>query len=89
MTKWGQRPHWEFSATYLGRDAHGDWLGIPAGTTMTRPGMDYVAPVAQVGLVPGPGTPVEFELAIAYRHSSPALDAFVAAIRLHAKMIAL
>jgi len=37
----------------------------------------------------GPGTPVEFELAIAYAHSSPVLDAFVAATRLHAKMIAL
>ena len=59
MTKWGERPHWEFAATYLGSDAHGDWLGIPAGTTMTRPGKDYVAPTAQVGLVPGPGTPVE------------------------------
>lgn len=35
----------------------------------------------------GPGTPVEFELAIAYAHSSPVLDAFVAATRLHAKMI--
>ena len=55
MTKWGDLPHWEFDATYLGSDAHGDWLGIPAGTTMTRPGVDYVAPTAQVGLVPGPG----------------------------------
>ncbi len=36
----------------------------------------------------GPGTPVEFELAIVYAHSSPVLDAFVAATRLHAKMIA-
>lgn len=36
----------------------------------------------------GPGTPVEFELAIAYAHSSPVLDVFVAATRLHAKMIA-
>lgn len=36
----------------------------------------------------GPGTPVEFELAIAYAHSSPILDAFVAATRLHTKMIA-
>lgn len=36
----------------------------------------------------GPGTPVEFELAIAYAHSSPVLDAFVAATRLHTKMIA-
>jgi len=59
MTKWGGRPHWEIPATYLGSDAHGDWLGIPAGTTMTRPGVDYVAPVAQVGLVPGPGSDIE------------------------------
>jgi len=58
MTKWGDRPHWEFGATYLGSDAYGDWLGIPAGTTMTRPGVDYVAPVAQVGLVPPPGPAV-------------------------------
>jgi DNA-binding transcriptional LysR family regulator len=35
----------------------------------------------------GPGTPVEYELAVAYRHSSPVLDAFIAATRLHAKMI--
>ena len=59
MTKWGDLPHWEFDATYLGSDVHGDWLGIPAGTTMTRPGVDYVAPVAQVGLVPGPEPAVE------------------------------
>ena len=38
MTKWVDRPHWEFDATYLGSDAHGDWLGIPAGTAMARPG---------------------------------------------------
>src|SRR3954453_5623515 len=55
MTKWGERPHWEFAATYLGRDLHGDWLGIVAGTTMTRPGATYVAPTDQVGLVPAPG----------------------------------
>src|SRR3954451_10731082 len=55
MTKWGDRPHWEFAATHLGRDRHGDWLGIVAGTTMTRPGATYVAPTDQVGLVPAPG----------------------------------
>lgn len=55
MTKWRDGPHWEFSATYLGRDDHGDWLGIDAGTTMTRPGATYVAPTDQVGLVPAPG----------------------------------
>jgi DNA-binding transcriptional LysR family regulator len=36
----------------------------------------------------GPGTPVEFELAIAYAQPSPILDAFVVATRLHTKMIA-
>lgn len=55
MTKWGSRPHWEFDATYLGDDEHGDWLGIPRGTVMARPGATYVAPTAQVGLVPPPG----------------------------------
>jgi uncharacterized protein len=55
MSKWGGRPHWEFDATYLGSDEHGDWLGIPAGTEMDRPGAHYVAPTNQVGLVPPPG----------------------------------
>jgi uncharacterized protein len=55
MSKWGDRPHWEFDATYLGSDEHGDWLGIPAGTFMSRPGADYVSPTNQVGLVPPPG----------------------------------
>lgn len=59
MTKFGDGPHWEFDTTYLGRDEHGDWLGIPAGTEMHRPGRDYVAPTAQVGLVPGPGPDLE------------------------------
>jgi DNA-binding transcriptional LysR family regulator len=36
----------------------------------------------------GPGTPVEYELAIAYGASTPVLAAFIAATRLHAKMIA-
>lgn len=55
MSKWGGRPHWEFDATYLGSDEHGDWLGIGRGTVVTRPGATYVAPTAQVGLVPPPG----------------------------------
>jgi hypothetical protein len=55
MTKWGGRPHWEFDATFLGSDAAGDWLGIPAGTRMVRPGAEYVAPVPQAGLAPAPG----------------------------------
>ena len=59
MSKWGGRPHWEFDATYLGSDEHGDWLGIPAGTEMDRPGAHYVAPTHQVGLVPPPGPDAE------------------------------
>lgn len=55
MTKWGRRPHWEFDATFLGSDRAGDWIGIPAGTRMIRPGAEYVAPVHQVGLSPAPG----------------------------------
>jgi hypothetical protein len=55
MTKWGDRPHWEFDSVFLGSDEHGDWIGIPAGTTMVRPGATYVAPTDQVGLVPPPG----------------------------------
>lgn len=59
MTKWGGSRHWEIPATYLGSDEYGDWLGIPAGTLMSRPGMEAVAATAQVGLVPGPGSDVE------------------------------
>jgi hypothetical protein len=55
MTKWGRRPHWEFDGVMLGSDHHGDWVGLAAGTAMSRPGADYVAPVDQVMLVPGPG----------------------------------
>jgi hypothetical protein len=52
MSKWGARPHWEYDARWLGEDEHGEWLGIPAGTLMTRPGATYVAPTDQIGLVP-------------------------------------
>ena len=55
MTKWGQRPHWQFDCVLLGSDEHGDWLGVPAGTAMSRPGSSYVAPVDQVCLVPAAG----------------------------------
>jgi uncharacterized protein len=59
MTKWGDLPHWEFDGVLLGSDRHGDWVGIVAGTHMSRPGSTYVAPVDQVSLVPGPGTDLE------------------------------
>jgi hypothetical protein len=59
LSKWGDRPHWEFDALWLGSDEHGDWIGIHAGTPMDRPGAHYVAPMAQVGLVPALGDDLE------------------------------
>lgn len=55
MTKWGDRPHWEFDGVYLGADEHGDWIGFPPHTHMSRPGMEVRPPQAQVGLVPAGG----------------------------------
>ena len=55
VRKWGDLPHWEFAATYLGSDDHGDWLGVPVGTTFRRPGAAYVAPNPQVTLLPREG----------------------------------
>lgn len=52
MTKWGDRPHWEFPGVFLGSDEHGDWVGYPSGTLMTRPGMEFRCTNDQVGLVP-------------------------------------
>jgi hypothetical protein len=57
MTKWGDRPHWSFDALWLGSDEHGDWIGIPPGTPMDRPGAHYEPPVPQVGLSPALGRP--------------------------------
>lgn len=50
--KWGGRAHWEFDALHLGADQHGTWLGVPPGTLMTRPGVEFRTAVAQVVLVP-------------------------------------
>jgi hypothetical protein len=55
MTKWGDRPHWEFDGVLLGSDQHGDWIGIPAGSHMARPGMELHSRWDQVGLVPPAG----------------------------------
>ena len=52
MEKWGDRPHWRIPARWLGSDEYGDWLGIPAGTRMVRPGRDVLSQADQVGLVP-------------------------------------
>ena len=55
LTKCGDVPHWEFSASFLGSDDHGRWIGIPAGTLMTRPGARFVPPVDSVVLAPWAG----------------------------------
>ena len=52
MTKWGDRPHWEFDALLLGSDEHGDWIGVPAHTPMARPSATFTPPVDSVVLVP-------------------------------------
>jgi hypothetical protein len=74
VTKWGGRPHWEHDTTVLGTDEHGTWLGAPAGTLVSRPGVSFTASAAFVSVVPadgafvatfyaphkkGPGDPVE------------------------------
>ncbi len=58
MTKWGDRPHWQIPGLWLGSDDHGDWIGIPAGTRMVRPGRDVRSEFDQVGLVPATGDEV-------------------------------
>jgi hypothetical protein len=58
MTKWGDRPHWEMDAVYLGADTAGDWIGFRVGTVMARPGMSITTTNEQVGLVPAAGTAV-------------------------------
>ena len=55
MTKWGERPHWQFAGLYLGADEHGEWLGFPAGTHNQRPGYEFHSEVDAVTLVPHDG----------------------------------
>ncbi len=56
MTKWGDVPHWEHDATWLGSDDHGVWCGTPAGTLMQRPGHAYSSTTDMVRLVPAPAS---------------------------------
>lgn len=55
MTKWGDRPHWRFDGTWLGEDEHGQWIGFPAGTHHSRPGMEVESRVDSVTLAPHDG----------------------------------
>jgi hypothetical protein len=50
--KWLDRPHWEYDALLLGRDGHGTWLGVEAGTRLARPGAEFATPQHFVTLVP-------------------------------------
>jgi hypothetical protein len=52
MSKWGNRPHWQLAATFLGSDEHGDWIGVPAGTPHARPGAAFTSEVDSVTLAP-------------------------------------
>ena len=52
MTKWGDRPHWQFDGIHLGSDEHGEWLGFPQGTHNRRPGYEFHSEVDAVTLVP-------------------------------------
>jgi len=54
-TKWGGRPHWQYTGAYLGVDELGDWVGFPAGTHNHRPGMEFHSEVDTVMLVPRHG----------------------------------
>jgi hypothetical protein len=71
MSKWGDRPHWEFDALWLGSDEHGDWLGFPAGTPMSRPGYALVSTNHQVGLLPPATAPDDQRWWIATFHGEP------------------
>jgi len=50
--KWPDSPHWEFDAVWLGADAVGQWVGLPAGTWMSRPGAGMHATAPHVVLLP-------------------------------------
>jgi hypothetical protein len=51
MTKWGDRPHWQFTGVFLGEDEHGQWIGVEAGTHHHRPGHEFHSAVDSVTLV--------------------------------------
>ena len=55
LTKWGDRPHWQFEGIHLGADEHGEWLGFPQGTHNHRPGYEFHSEVDAVTLLPADG----------------------------------
>ena len=71
MEKWGDRPHWQFDAIWLGSDEHGDWAGFPSGTPMSRPGYALVSGNDQVGLLPRTDLPADERGWVATFHGAP------------------
>ncbi|MFC7360894.1 DUF402 domain-containing protein [Nocardioides astragali] len=55
MTKWGDRPHWQFEGIHLGSDENGEWIGVPAGRRYHRPGHEFHSEVDTVTVVPAGG----------------------------------
>ncbi|MGI9824348.1 DUF402 domain-containing protein [Agromyces sp. Marseille-Q5079] len=58
--KWLGQPHWAFDGVWLGADAHGDWVGFPAGTPFARPGHGFTATWESVSLFPRAGWAAAF-----------------------------
>jgi hypothetical protein len=50
--KWPDQPHWEFDAIRLGVDAHGQWVGVPKGTWLSKPEKGFTATADHVVLLP-------------------------------------
>lgn len=52
FTKWGDRPHWQWTGVYVGADEHGHWWYAPRGTRCVRPGADFAEEHDWVSLAP-------------------------------------
>lgn len=50
--KYDGTPHWQEPYDLLGVDDHGVWLGMPTGTTYSRPGRTITSRAPSVRLVP-------------------------------------
>lgn len=59
-TKWDGSPHWENDAVFLGTDEHGAWVGLPAGTHLSRPGLAFTTVSDGVILFPRAGWTASF-----------------------------
>ncbi|MFI5731055.1 DUF402 domain-containing protein [Kribbella sp. NPDC051587] len=51
-SKWGNKRHYEYDATFLGVDEYGAWLSAPQGTHFWRPDHEFHSGFPQVILLP-------------------------------------